>query len=231
MKLRKYNLALGVLLVVIIAAAYLIPLERTKVFWTCLGFVVLSIVGQWGVSGLASKRTGTVRSKIYGFPILTVGHAYMTFVLAAAVLFILLSGIVVGFPLWIVLLTFIAATGAAAIGLIAASGTRDYVVRQDQKVQADTAFMRGLLNDALAMKNGNADRALSAALEKLYEGVRYSDPVSAPGLAECEGELLGRFQKVQEAVAAGDAEAVSRACASFHEQLQRRNALCKSSKG
>lgn len=226
----KYNLALGVLLVIVAAIAYLVPLERTAAYWICLGFAALSIVAQLFVSSLAAKSRDTLRSKFYGFPILMVGHAYITFAMAAAILFILMSGLIVGFPVWVVLLTYIVGTGAAAIGLLATTGSRDYIVRQDQKVQANTAFMRGLVNVALTLKNGNTNRELAPMLEKLYESIRYSDPVSAPMLAEYEGELMRRFEAVQAAVSTGDAEAVNSACARFDEQLQRRNALCKSVK-
>lgn len=71
---------------------------------------------------------------------------------------------------------------------------------------------------------------MSTVFEKMYDEIRYSDPVSSPRLGECEEELYACFREIRGAAAAGDSEAAGIACKAFSQKLKARNAMCKSLK-
>ena len=80
----RIPLILGILIAAMNIIAFVIPVERTAVFILCDIFVVLALVAQLGFSRLAFGKNKSLRSKVYGWPIMRIGLMYLcaTFVIA-----------------------------------------------------------------------------------------------------------------------------------------------------
>ena len=109
-------------------------------------------------------------------------------------------------------------------------------VRENFQAQEELWRLESLLRDAefralqsqvnqMAAQCANPDAA--AAVRKLAEELRYSDPVSSPALEEAERDLSAAVADLQSAVADDDSEAVKQLCRKAAALLAERNRLCK----
>ena len=76
----------------------------------------------------------------------------------------------------------------------------------DQKVKTQTFFIRSLTADAESLISRAANEEVKTACKKVYEAVRYSDPMSSDALAAIESQITLKFAALSEAASAGDAE-------------------------
>ena len=90
--------------------------------------------------------------------------------------------------------------------------------------------MRALQSKAAALPARCEDAEAKSALEKLAEEFRYSDPVSAPALADLETDMAAMMEELSAAVTDGDNAAVLALCKKISATLAERNRLCKLNK-
>lgn len=151
---------------------------------------------------------------------MSVGLRYLGAITACAVIFILMSGVVLIFPLWLPVIVYVVLYGAAGIGLIAAETTRNYVEEQDIRHEEKIGFMRKLYAETTTLKRKIADREIASYINKISEAVRFSDPTSSADVFEKESELYSVFGEIKESVKANDAVAVKGKCQNFSSYLK-----------
>ena len=71
------------------------------------------------------------------------------------------------------------------------------------KVKVKTAFIRLLTADAESLLAYAKTDEAKAAANKVYEAVRYSDPMSSDALAGVEGQITLKFNEFSNAVTSG----------------------------
>lgn len=220
----------GILMVVFNVIVFALPIYKTPVVWISDIAVVLAIAAQWPIAGIAMKKGTTVTSKVYGWPIMSVGLRYLGAITACAVVFILISGVILVFPIWLPVIVYVVLYGAAAIGLITAETARNYVTEQDIRLDEKTGFMRKLYSETSTLKRNITDREIAAYVNKISETVRFSDPTSSADVFDKESEIYSVFGEIKEAVKANDAEAVKGKCTEFQQLLEERNSMCRIAK-
>ena len=176
---------------------------------------------------LSFEKEAGAKSKFYGFPIARVGVLYLAAQIVLGLVFMALAAVV---PVWLTLVVYLALLAAAAVGVIATDSIRDEVERQDTQLKKDVSTMRALQSKAAALPARCEDATAKAALEKLAEEFRYSDPVSAPALVERESSLTSALDELETAVVDVDNAAVLDLCKKISAALVDRNNLCKLSK-
>lgn len=223
----RWIIGLGVLLVLYILIAFLIPFVHTATFWVSFVFTLVAF-GVAGVSFyIAFIRNPDAKSKFYGFPIAKIGAIYSLVQLIAGILFMALAAYV---PVWVAVLVYAIALGAAIIGLISAEAVVEEIRIQDVKLKKDVTLMRGLQSkvNQMAVQCDNPDAA--AAVKAFAEEMRYSDPVSSDALAEIEADLSAAVDELQSAIVDGDSSAAKQLCRKASAMLAERNRLCKLNK-
>lgn len=220
-------IGLGVLLVLYILVAFLIPFVKTAVFWVSFVFTLIAF-GVVAVSlYIAFVKNPDAKSKFYGFPIAKIGAIYGLVQLIAGILFMALAVYV---PVWVAVLVYAIALGAAIIGLISAEVVAEEIHNQDAKLKKDVALMRSLQSklNQMAAQCDNPDAA--SAVKKFAEELRYSDPVSSEALADIERDLTAAVEELQSAIVDGDSAATKQLCRKASGILAERNRLCKLNK-
>lgn len=220
----------GIILVVLNIIFFAMPIHKTAVFWISDLVVAVAIIAQVPIADMAFKENSSLTSKVYGWPVMSVGLRFLAILSVFALAFILLSGSNRHFPLWIPIVVYAIVYGLAAIGLIASDSTRDFVERQDVKLEDRTMFMRKLYAEASALKRSTSDREILGILSKVAEKIRFSDPTSSPETFEQEGTLYQTFGSLKEAVKSGNKGSVKSISEEFTQQLEVRNSICKHSK-
>lgn len=220
----RSTICLGVLLVLYILLAFLIPFAKTAVFWISFVFTLVAFaVTGWALYTAFLKKPDT-RSRFYGFPIARIGVLYGGAQLAVGLLFMALGKWI---PAWLAVLVYAALLGAAVIGLVSADAVVETIHTQDQKLKKDVTFMRSLQSKA----NQMAAQCSLPEVQQFCENIRYSDPVSSEDLAESERDLSAAVDDLQAAIVDGDKDVISQLARKADTLLSERNRLCKLNKG
>ena len=223
----RWGVGLGVLLVLYILVAFLLPFVHTAIFWVSLLFTLIA----FGVVGasfyIALIKNPDAKSRFYGFPIAKIGAIYGLVQLMAGILFMALAALV---PAWGAVLVYAIALGAAVIGLISAEAVAEEIHNQDAKLKKDVTLMRSLQSklNQMAAQCDNPDAA--AEVKRFAEEMRYSDPVSSEALAEIEADLSAAVDELQAAIVEGESNAAKQLCRKASAVLAERNRLCKLNK-
>lgn len=214
---------LGVLLVLYILIAFLIPFVHTATFWVSFVFTLIAFGVVVASIYIAFVKNPDAKSRFYGFPIAKIGVIYGAVQLAAGLVLMALAAIV---PAWIAVLVYAVALGAAVIGLVSAEAVVSEIHVQDAKLKNNVALMRSLQSKINQIAAQSEDKGIKA----LAEEFRYSDPVSSDALAEIERDLAAVVDELQAAVVDGDGDAADKLCRKAAATLAERNRLCKLNK-
>lgn len=216
-------ICLGVLLLLYILLAFLIPFPKTAVFWLSFGFTLVAFaVTSWALYTAFLKKPGST-SRFYGFPIARIGVIYGGGQLVCGLAFMALGKWI---PTWLAVLVYAAMLGAAVIGLMGAETVVDTIQSQDQKLKQDVRFMRELQSKV----NQMAAQCSLPEVKQFCENVRYSDPVSSEALAEIDLDLSAAVDNLQSAIVDGDNIAIRQLAQKADNILSERNRLCKLNK-
>lgn len=214
---------LGVLLVLYILIAFLIPFVHTATFWVSFVFTLIAFAVVAASIYIAFIKNPDAKSRFYGFPIAKIGVIYGAVQLLAGIVFMALAAIV---PAWLAVLVYAIALGAAVIGLISVETVVEEIHIQDVKLKKDVSLMRSLQSkvNQIAAQSENAD------VKALADEFRYSDPVSNDAIADAEADLAAAVDELQTAYVDDDSEAVAKLCRKASALLAERNRLCKLNK-
>lgn len=220
-------IGLAVLLVLYILVTFLIPFVHTVIFWISFLFTLAAFPVMAAALYIAFVKRPDAKSRFYGFPIARIGVIYGATQLVVGLLFMALS---LWVPVWLAVLVYAIALGAAVIGLISADVVIDEIHVQDAKLKKDVSLMRGLQSklNQMTTQCDNPDEA--TAVKRFAEELCYSDPVSSDALAEIERDLSAAVDELQAAVVDGDSNAVKQLCRKASSLLAERNRLCKLNK-
>ena len=216
-------ICLAVLLVLYIVIAFAIPFVHTATFWLSFVFTLIAFAVVAASIYIAFIKNPDAKSKFYGFPIAKIGAIYGLVQLILGFIFMALAAWA---PVWIAVILFAVALGAAVIGLVSADAVVEEIQKQDAKLKKDVALMRGLQSkiSQIAAHSENAD------VKALAEEFRNSVPVSNDALADAEADLAAAVDELQAAFADGDSEALTQMCRKTSALLAERNRLCKLNK-
>ena len=223
----RWSIGLGVLLILYILLAFLIPFVHTPTFWVSFVFTFIAFGVVAAAFYIVFIKHPDARSKFYGFPIAKIGAIYGLVQLTAGILFMALAVYV---PVWIAVLVFAIALGSAVIGLISAQAVVEEIRVQDSKLKKDVSHMRSMQSKVNQMVSLCDNPDAAAAVKQFSEEMRYSDPVSSNALAEIETELSAAVEELQTAIVDGDSSAVRQLCRKASAVLAERNRLCKLNK-
>ncbi|MGN1307616.1 MAG: hypothetical protein ACI4V3_08110 [Faecousia sp.] len=215
---------LGVLLILYILIAFLIPFAKTATYWVSFVFTLIAFCVVAASIYIAFVKNPDAKSKFYGFPIARIGVIYGIAQLVAGLLLMALGKWV---PVWVAVLVYAIGLGAAVIGLISADAVAEQIHVQDAKLKKDVAAMRAIQSKLSVLPGQCEDPVTAKCLTQLAEEIRFSDPVSSEATQETEDDLNALTDELQKAVLENDTAAVRALCKRCKAVLTERNRLCK----
>lgn len=201
-----------------------IPFPKTGAYWIEFVFSIIAVCAGCGIGWYSLKNNG-LKSKVYGFPILNIGIAYMAVQLIFAVV-IAIVGFFAVVPLWIPIAVSVLILALSVIGFIGADNARDIIEEQESRGEIATKAMKTFRLDAQYIVDICSDTELKKPLEKLAEQFKYSDPVSSDDLSEVE-EKLRQEVKTLAALVNSDTELAVKKIMEVMSLLADRNRRCK----
>lgn len=224
---KRYLAAIATIFIAFSVIVFAAPLKMNGVFWISYVFSIIAMAIQIYVFKIAFNGGKSVRSKFYGFPIARIGIVYLVIQIILSFILMVFAAIV---PLWLVIILYVVALAAAALGFISTNAIRDEIERQDVKLQADTSCMQMLRSQIDSLPEQCEDKEAVKALVNLADEFRYSDPVSGEALKDIENNLMALMSELQKAVIDNDAKGVKGLCKRTSAALTERNRLCKLNK-
>lgn len=146
------------------------------------------------------------------------------------ILSLILSGIylfVAMVPDWMVYIGVVLVYGLAVISVLKAKVAVSVVAGIDEKIKVQTFFIKSLTVDAEHLMNTSKTTELKVLAKKVYEAVRYSDPMSNAVLVEVEEKIQNGFSDFENAVNGEDFELASSTADELLSLIDIRNKKCK----
>ncbi len=170
--------------------------KYTPSFWIGYVFITVMFVGQLACSFIAFKAD-SAKKLFYNISLIRTSYIGLIASFIVGGLCMLISAL----PYWVGIIVCAIVLVANVLSVVKATAAIDEIERVDAKVKAQTFFIKSLTVDAeTLMSRAKSDEA-KAATKKVYEAIRYSDPMSSEALASVEGQITVTFAKLADAVA------------------------------
>ena len=175
--------------------AFAVPTAKAATFWIALVFTAVAFASQIAIWKFAFKGADALKSKFLGIPLISVGITYLIIQIIAFAVFMAL-------PLtasWLATVVCALILGISAICLIGTETGREEINRVEEKVEKKVFYIKALQADVEMLASTETDSDTKAALTKLAEKIRFSDPMSNEILADLEAEITAKVKELKTA--------------------------------
>lgn len=203
-KFKYYALIWAILLAVFNVICFITPDETAGMskfggaFWAGYIFITIAFIGQLVCAYIALK-TDDKTKLFYNIPIIRVSYTGLILTLVFGALCMAIPNL----PNWVGIIVCLLVLAFTAIAVIKAKAAADVVENIDAKVKAKTIFVKTLTVDAENLFARATTPEAKDACKKVFEAVRYSDPMSNDALAGVESQITLKFNELSEAVSGG----------------------------
>ena len=194
-------------------------------FWIAWAFIIAAFVGNLFCT-LFAFRSETQNKMFFKLPLITVSWA------ALAAMALLGCGLILtpGCSARVAAVACILVLAAHAIAVIQGTWAASAAEKVEDKVKVQASFMRELTAKADGILARAKSDAVKAECKKVYEALRYSDPLSNESLAEIEETIVGSMDKLSSAVETNNAEKAKQIADEIILLASEQNRKCKESK-
>lgn len=194
-------------------------------FWAGYVVITLAFLGQFVCAYMAFKAENRKRF-FYNLPLITVSYTGLILTLVLGGLCMAIPDV----PNWLGAILGAVVLAFTAVAVVKASAAADIVESVDKKVAEKTAFLRMATADAEVILASAKSAETKAECRKVYEAIRYSDPMSNEALSVTEAKITVKLDELKAAATADDAEKVKSAAEELVLLIKERNAKCKALK-
>ena len=224
---RTYLIIWAVLLVLFNGISFVSPgwtgLEKyTSSFWIGYVCIMLAFIGQIICAYFALKESD-IKKTFYNISLITTSYTGLILSFVFGGLCMLISPL----PYWVGIILCAVILAFNIITVIKAAAAIDIVSGVDEKIKTKTFFIKSLTVDAESLIARAKSEPVRTACKKVYEAVRYSDPMSNDALASVESEITIAFSRLTDAVAADDPNGTNTVAEELIILLGDRNKKCK----
>lgn len=224
---RYYAIAWTVLLalfnvIAFVSVGWIGQEKYTISFWIGYVFITLSFVGQLGCAWFAMKESN-LQKLFYNISLITTSYTGLILSFVFGGLCMLISPL----PYWVGAIVCSILLTLNVLTVVKATAAVDIVSAVDEKIKVQTFFIKSLTVDAECLMAKAKSAEIKAECKKIFEAIRYSDPMSHDALSRIESQLSIQFAKLSEAVANDSEELVTAIVADFLILLAERNKKCK----
>ena len=187
-------------------------------FWVGYIFITIAFVGQLACAFVAFK-VENLKKFFYNIPLLSIGYGGLVAMLIVGSVFMAIPVL----PEWIAIIVCVIILAFNAIAIIKATAAADIVSGIDDKINNKTAFIKSLTADAQSLISSAKSDKLRVEAKKVYEAIRYSDPISNNSLSELDSQIKRQFTAFSDAVKSEDTELAKETSIVLVELLEKRN--------
>ena len=194
-------------------------------FWVGYIFITLAFIGQLVCAYIAFKAEN-LNKLFYNIPLISISYGGLVVMLVVGGLTMAIPGM----PNWLGVIVCLAVLGFTAISVIKAGFAAEIVSDIDDKIATEIAFIKTMTVEAQNLINRANAPMLKKQCKKVYEALRYSDPVSNCELADIEQRIKEEFDVLTDAVISDDLDATESSVKELSTLINERNNKCKALK-
>ena len=227
-KFKYYIIIWAVLVLIFNVLVFVTPNEIAGMskfggsFWIGYAFIMASFIGQLGVAWMAIKD-GDLTKLFYNIPLFTISCVSLIAMLIAGTLCMVIPN----FPRWLGVIICMLILLFEVIAITQAQAASSIVSDIDKKVKIQTFFIKSLTLDVDSLLARASTQEISAELKKVYDAVRFSDPMSSDALSSVESQITIKVSELTDSVEKGDVEEIKNLCKEIVILINDRNKRCK----
>lgn len=163
-------------------------------FWVGYAFIIIAFIGNLICSFLFFKEEN--KGKVFlNIPIINLAYSALIVSLIVGAVAMAVPQI----PYWIGVIVDVLVLAFYAIAIVKASAAVDIVNDVEQRVKAQTFFIKSLTVDIEMLAEKEKNSEIKQQLKKLAEKAKYSDPTSINALAELESKIANKVNEFKTA--------------------------------
>lgn len=224
---RNYAIIWLISLMVFNVVVFVVPKEIMGsgkfggLFWIGYIFIMLAFVGQLACAYFAFREDAP--QKVFlNLPLITISYS----TLITSILLGTLCMVIPFFPNWLGIIICVVSLGVNAVAIVKAKTAAELVSEVGDRVKMNTIFIKSLTVDAESLMARAIGNEAKVAAKKVYEIVRYSDPMSNAALSGVETQITLKFNEFSKAAISGEGD-VTRLAEEIMVLLNDRNKKCK----
>lgn len=196
--------------------------KYTPSFWVGYIFISLAFIGQLACARITFNAKN-LQKLFYNIPLISLSWTGLIISFVVGGLCMLISPL----PYWVGVIACAIVLAVVAIAVIKASVAADAVSAIDDKIKMQTFYIKSLTVDAEGLIARAQTEEVKAECKKVYEAVRYSDPMSHDMLAATESQITIKFSELANAVNSNDIESVKAFAREVVILIDDRNKKCR----
>lgn len=190
-------------------------------FWVGYAFIMVLFLAQLGIGWYAIKDDLT--KTFYNIPLLQISYSTMIAMMIVGVLCMAIPQ----FPVWLGIIICLLVVAFGGISAALAQTASSVVSDIDVKVKNKTFFIRSLTVDIESLLARSELSEIKDEVNKVYEVVRCSDPMSNEALAGVETQITLKVSELTDGVENSDIELVKKTVREIVILINDRNRKCK----
>lgn len=190
-------------------------------FWVGYIFIMITFVAQLGVAWYSLKDD--ITKTFYRMPLLSISYGSLIAMLVVGILCMVIPG----FPVWLGIILCLLVLAFSIISMMQAQAAESVIGDIDTKIKNKTFFIKSLTVDIDSLLARATSSEMSEEVKKVYEVVRYSDPMSNDALSGIESAITIKVSELSEYVGKADIEGVKVLVKEINILLNDRNKKCK----
>lgn len=191
-----WAIALAVFNVISFAVPITVNVNKfTPSFWIGYAFITLMFIAQLVCSVVFFKQDNNDK-KFLNIPVISLSYTALIVSIIVGAVAMAVSFI----PYWVGIVLGVLIVAFYAIAIISSKAAADTIENVDKKVKAQTFFIKSLTVDAESLLPRAKSDETKAIAKKVYEAIRYSDPMSNEALSPVEAQITIKFNEFSNAV-------------------------------
>lgn len=225
---RKYVIIWLIALIMFNVVCFVVPTEidgmsrLTGSFWTSYVFITIALLGNLASAWFALKAE-TPKKLFYNMPLLTISYTGLILMLIIGSVFMIVPSL----PQWLGIIICFLILAFTAIAVIQANTAAELVQNTDEKIRQQTSTMRELTAQAESLIYQAKSEEARAECQKVYEALRYSDPVTNHSLSSIEAEISNKLKDFSLFLKSNNTLKIKESAENILLLIENRNRQCK----
>ena len=190
-------------------------------FWVGYIFIILAFLVQLYCSYIALKEQN-YKKMFYNMSLILISYI--------AIFCIMIVGtacmVIPIFPIWLSIIACVMVTGIFAISIVTTCFAINVVSDIDNEIQTKTYTIKKITADAEHLISIANNEEIRNICKKVYETLRYSDPMNNINLSEVSQQIQNEFKTFELSVNENDVEMSKRVSNELLNLIDKRNKQC-----
>lgn len=196
--------------------------NRTAGFWIGYALITLALTGQVACSWYVLKEKNATKL-FYKLSLYQLSYSTLAISLIVGILLMIL----VPKQAWIAAIICLIILAIDVTAMMKAKLAVDTAVKVDEKIEQKTTFIKTKIAEAQTLMSTVDTEEKKRLCKRVYEALRYSDPVSDSQLERIEREINECLQSLKSAIGDGDLDLATVQAQRIEALIAERNDKCK----